>query len=65
MTQKPQQWPFKFASREERAKEEALRNHYRNIGIPAVAAAKCVDTRNKASHGNHIPVMLNNYRETD
>ncbi|MEM7461837.1 MAG: hypothetical protein AAF362_04075 [Pseudomonadota bacterium] len=35
-----------FVSREQRNRDEKLCNHYRAIGIPAVAAAKCVRGKN-------------------
>ena len=35
-----------FVSREQRNRDEALCNHYRAIGIQAVAAAKCVRSKN-------------------
>ena len=52
----------RFASREERAREEALCNRYRGIGIQAVAAAKCAGLK-PAQHLSVAAPMLYNESE--
>ena len=42
----------RFLSAQERKKEEALARRYRQIGIPAVAAAKAVRQQAQASAAN-------------
>ncbi|MGI9402583.1 MAG: hypothetical protein ACR2O0_15105 [Rhizobiaceae bacterium] len=40
-----------FVSRDQRNRDEALCSHYRAIGIQAVAAAKCVRSKNSRANG--------------
>jgi hypothetical protein len=52
-------WFRSFASQAEREREEAFCNHYRSIGIPAVAAAKCMHKKQSPTSGTDQAITAN------
>jgi hypothetical protein len=57
-------WFRSFASQADREREETFCNHYRNIGIQAVAAAKCLRNQQSPTAGTDRSITANTAKKS-